>query len=216
MALRREVYLPVVAEYNDALKFLSTLPNLTIDEIGKSKPLGQLASSAGKLGLISDQETAIVVHKLSVECSSIYIRFAPVAMEIAALRGIADVHTKLREKHLAEIERVTLASGAILESGERNDIRAAGLQRRYEVLNSLFEQEGEKLASVNRKASELHRSYALQSLPAMKSLLDLGVQTVLRMRQDLGQTGNADTFAKEAREAAERMYKLAEEALRRF
>lgn len=213
MALRREVYLPVAAEYSAAINFLSTMPNHTIDEIGKAKPLGQFASSAAKLSLVSSQETAIAAQKLSTECGILYMRFAQMAMEISAKRGLADVHTKTREKYFAEMEKVSQDTGAILESGEQKDARAVGLQLRHNVLNDLFEGESKKLDEVNQSMAELHRVYGLQFLPSMKSLLSLGVQVVVFMRQDLGQDGSVDEFEKQARESSERVFSMAEEVL---
>lgn len=214
MTLRREVYLPVAAEYNAAVKFLSTMPSYTIDEIAKAKPLEQFAASAAKLALVSSQETAIAAQKLSTECGAIYLRFAPMAMEISATRGLADVHTRTREKYLADMEKVSQSTGDMLESGENNDVRVAGLQLRNGTLHRLFEREGKKLDDVNRKANELHKEYGLQFLPHLKALLELGVKVVVSMRRDLGQESNVSDFEDQARASSDRMFSMAEEVLK--
>lgn len=214
MTLRREAYLPMAAEINEAMGFLGRMPNHTIEEIGKGEPLSRLSSAASKLALVSSSKTAIAVNNLSTECNLLYLRFSSIAMEIAAIVSLIGTHEALRQERLTEMGRLNSAMAAINASGEPDGQKFQALQRQYEAANKLFADQSKKIDDANAQRQALHTRYGTEFLPAVRALLDDSLSLMISMRQDLGQDEPGHDFAKQAKANVDRIYSLAEAALR--
>ena len=214
MTLRREAYLPMAAEINDAMGFLGSMPSYTIDEIGKAAPLNRLSSAASKLALVSSSQTAIAANNLSTECNLLYLRFSTIAMEIAGLVSLINTHEALRQERLDEMGRLNAAMAAINASGQPDSQKFQALQRQYEAANHLFSEQSKKIDDANAQRQALHTRYGTEFLPAVRALLDGSLSLMISMRQDLGQDEAGDDFAKQAKANVDRIYSLAEAALR--
>lgn len=210
MTLRREVYMPVMAEFNAAMNFLATMPSHTIDVIGKAEPLNAFATAAAKLSLVSSPTTAIAIHRLSVECGALRIRFAQVSIDIAQAQGQIDIHSKLRDGHIAEMNRINATLKEINEAGERDDRRFGVLGEQYKFARKLFDQEVAAIDELTREHQHLYGVFGRTFLPALRGLLDKSIQAMVAMRQDLGQEDVAEDLIRELKANAERLYSMAE------
>jgi hypothetical protein len=215
MTLRREVYLPVMAEYNSAMAFLANLPSHTTEMIARAEPLISFSTAASKLGLVASTETAIMVHKLTIECAALKLRFSETATEAAQLRHVVEVRDKLRDGYVGEMGRINVAVKSMNESGERDDRRFTVLTQQYGFTQNLFDRETENIDALVRKHREIYAKFGVQFLPALRDLLDISIRTMVAMRRDLGQEGESEVLMREMKSNADRFYAIAQASLRR-
>jgi hypothetical protein len=144
----------------------------------------------------------------------LYLRFSPVAMEIAGMASLIDNHEALRQEHLTEMSRLNSSMAAINAGGQPDYHKFQALQRQYEIANKLFNDQSKKIDEGNAKRQMLHNRYGIEFLPAVKALLDDSLCLMTAMRQDLGQDKTGDDFARQAKTNVDRIYGIAEAALR--
>lgn len=214
IALRREVYLPLAAEFHDAISFLARMPSHTIDEIGKAEQLGRLTSAGAKLALVSSPETAIAGNNLATECSLLYMRFSTIAMEIASLTSVIANLEEYRKGHLTEMERITSSIAAINATGQPDELKFQALQRQFNGTMAMHEQQSSKIEENNAKLRALYAEYGAQFLPAVRLMTDASLSIMAAMRRDLGQDLPGDGFEAQAKANADRIYEAAEAVLR--
>jgi hypothetical protein len=210
MTLRREVYLPVLAEYNSAISFLSTMPRHSIDDIGKAEPLHKFSTAAAKFGLVSSPAAALAVHRLSTECGLIYLRFGRAAIDIAQVRNAIQVRDEILAKHIEEMNRVNAAMVAINESAKREEARFAALVRQHAAIKTMYDDKATSRDVLMQQQAQLHNAYGRDFLIALKAVLDVGINATVAMRKDLGQDDVGDDLMRELRANTARIFAAGE------
>lgn len=216
MTLRREVYLPLAADVNEALTFLSTMPTRTIEAIGGADPLSRLGAAASKLGLVASADTAAAANNFQTECGMLYLRFSPMAMEIAGIAHGVGVAERIRDEYLAEMGRLNTALAAMNASGQPDIQKFHAHMRQYEVAKDAFERQSLQINERNARRQALHLQYGMEFLPAMRQLYDAGLAVSVAMRRDLGQEQIGDSFVAQVKANIDRTYSVAEEMLRKM
>lgn len=210
ITLRREVYLPVLAEFNAAISFLSTMSRHSIEEIGKGEPLQKFSTAAAKFGLVSSPEAALAVHKLSTECGLLYLRFGRVAIDIAQVRDAISVQDEIRSKHISEMNRVNAAMVAINESAKRDDARFAALERQHSSLRKLYDDQSKSRDKLAVQLQQSSNAYGRDFLIVLRSVLAAGIQATIAMRKDMGQDDVPDELMHELKANTARIFAAGE------
>lgn len=209
MTLRREVYLPVLAEFNSAVTFLAAMPSYPVEAIQKADALQAFAAAAAKFGLVSSSGAAVAIHKLTTECGLLYLQFATQAMEVAQIREETVLHAKFQNEHVVEMNRINAALRAINETGVPDDTRFDALAGEYESVKKQWETQNQFRHELAMRQHQAFAVYGREFLPALKVVQDTSIEAIVAMRSDLGQKDSSDEMARELKANSERMYSSA-------
>lgn len=203
--LRREVYLRAAEELTKANTCLASLPQADFTQVNATMGLQGFFAEAAKLQLVAEPHTALLVNQLVAEYGELLLKLLSIIMPLQRARTDIAICNDLYNQAQSEVKRVLAEMTKFNEQAQTNSAVFEALQRSFAFHQSQSErysiQRTQHWKEFNKGNITFCRCLAIE----MKRLGELQIPVLIAIRQDLGLTGELETFKAQMQANNDRM-----------
>jgi hypothetical protein len=211
--LRREVYLRATEELTKANSYLASLPQADLTQTNAAQGLQGFFAEAAKLQLVAEPQTALLVNQLVADYGELLLKLLARLGPLQRARIDITICNGLYEQSQSEIKRLLAEMAKFNEGLQTNHAVFEVLQESYnfhqEQAQRYSSERAEHWNVFNKGNLEFCRDLAHE----MQHLSELQIPVLVAIRQDLGLTGELDTFREQMQANSDRMKKQLDELI---
>ncbi|MBB6367135.1 MULTISPECIES: hypothetical protein [Xanthomonas] len=212
-SLRRDVYLPLIAETNRANGYLGTLSAQDPTEGSFGEPLQGVIAMLAKVQLVGSQEATAAAAELTALYGEVLLRLIGLAKPMHEAKIDIRISDELYQQSAAQVQRVLSEIAAENESGAPNQVRLASL---FSSLSNYREQSS--IHSDARNAAwDVYNSnqqgFARAVLEEIKRLGPAQISLMCAIRGESGLDADASELKKRLEENSKRGSRAIDELL---
>lgn len=202
---RREVYLRAAEELTKANTCLASLPQADLTQTNAAMRLQGFFAEAAKLQLVAEPHTALLVNQLVAEYGELLLKLLSIIMPLQRARTDIAICNDLYNQAQSEVKRVLAEMTKFNEQAQTNSAVLDALQRSFAFHQSQSEKYSRQRTEHWKEFNEGNIAFCRGLAIEMKRLGELQIPVLIAIRQDLGLTGELETFKAQMQTNADRM-----------
>lgn len=203
--LRREIYLDFIEKMSFLAAYVGTLNTVNIGKVNVFSETQGFFSAAAKVALISENETSLLVTKLSTSHGELLLDIVLHMRTHSDLLSALEHLDEMSRNNETEIQRILSEISHVIEAANYDEVR-------HQKLNASFDFFAERTQTFIAERGELNKQYKASMIDfnqylfkAIEPLRPLGLEVAVALRMELGIDTNIDDFRQMHNESASRV-----------
>lgn len=206
-AIRKDVYLKAAEEAAKASSYLGKIPQLDPSKENIADGLSEFFGVAAKLQLVSQPATSALAGELVTRYGEILMTLLAKAPPIHDLNMNIRIAGDFYDRNQAEVSRTLAEMTQLNESGDKNPVRFAALERSFKNAQDAANHFHEERSKAYAQHAAAMRNYMTTLLREVRSIAPLQMQLSVAIRSELNLTTDLIAHEAQLQENLERMDK---------